>query len=97
MIKVPMISFPHFRFDTVEMAARKNVKRAKLHADWQRDWEEHYKVKTQDAQLATQRLKHYNIIKDIEEINAYDALKKHLQYGMYRYNTSLGRNLDVYV
>ena len=96
-MKVPIISYPHYRFDTVEMAARKDVKRAKMHREWQDDWDQYYRIKNQDSVKLTQDLKHYNLVKDIEEIKAYEALRRHWQYYMYRYNTSLGRNLDVYV
>ena len=96
-MKVPIISYPHYRFDTVEMAARKDVKRAHLHREWQDDWDQYYRVRNHDSVKLTQGLKHYNLVKDIEEIKAYEALRRHWHYYMYRYNTSLGRNLDVYV
>ena len=96
-MKIPMISYPHFRFDNVEMAVRKNVKRAEMHADWQRDWAEYYRVKREDRVKLQHDLRNWNLIKDIELIKQYDNLQRHLTYDMYRYNTSLGRNLDVYV
>lgn len=96
-MKIPIISYPHFRFDNVEMAGRKDIKRARLHREWQENWENHYSVKQEDAVKFKQNLKHFNFIKDIEEIKAYESLKKHIEYNMYRYNISLGRNLDVYV
>ena len=96
-MRVPIITQPHFHFDTVEMAGRKNVKRAKMHELWQKKIDEHYEVKRNDTKRIENGLKHFNYIKDIEEINAYDYLKKSVEYRMYRYNTSLGRNLDVYV
>ena len=79
------------------MAARKNFKRAELHRAWQDDWDQDHRIKRQDTVKLKQDLAHWNLVKDIEAINAYDALKKKLEYGMYRYNTSLGRNLDVFV
>lgn len=96
-MKIPAISYPHFRFDNVEMAARKSAKRAKLHANWQKDWTDYYRVKREDHVKLQHDLRNYNLIKDIELIKAYDNLQKHLTYDMYRYNTSLGRNLDVFV
>lgn len=96
-MKIPMISYPHFRFDNVEMAVRKSAKRAELQANWQRDWAEYYSVKREDHVKLQRDIRNWNLVKDIEEIKAYENLKKHLTYDMYRYNTSLGRNLDVYV
>lgn len=96
-MKVPVISYPHFRFDNVEMAARKGVKREKLHQAWQKNWEDHYRIKHEDSVKLKNKIAQFNFIKDIEEIKAYDSLKKHIEYDMYRYNFSLGRNLDVYV
>lgn len=97
MMNIPIITYPHFRFDTVEIAARKQVKRSQLHEAWQEEWANYYRIKQQDAVQSKQRVKQFNFIKDIEQIKAYDALKKSIEYGMYRYNTSLGRNLDVYI
>ena len=96
-MNIPPISYPHFRFDNVEMAVRKNVKRAEIHRAWQQDWAEYYRIKRQDSVKLQNNLEKYNFIKDIELIKAYDNLQRHLTYDMYRYNTSLGRNLDVYV
>lgn len=96
-MNIPPISFPHFRFDNVEMAARKSIKRQKLHQVWQDRWAEHYRVKRENSVKLQDKLKHYNFVKDIELIKAYDNLQRRLTYDMYRYNTSLGRNLDVYV
>lgn len=94
---IPIIAYPHFRFDNVEMSARKHQKRTDLHRKQQLDWEEYYQVKAKDNTKSRQSIQHYNHVKDIEEIKAYESLKKHIEYGMYRYNTSLGKNLDVYV
>ena len=96
-MNIPPISYPHFRFDNVEMAVRKSVKRTELHREWQENWAEHYRVKRQDSVNLQSNLKKYNFIKDIELIKAYDNLQRHMTYDMYRYNTSLGRNLDVFV
>ena len=93
----PIIAYPHFQFDTVQMAARKQAKRAKLHKSWQEVWAEHYHIKNQDRVKSKDKLKYHNLTKDIEEIKNYENLKKNLFYYMYRYNTSLGTNLDVYV
>jgi hypothetical protein len=97
MMTVPLIAYPHFKFDTVEMAARKNEKRAEMQKKWQDDWADYYGIKQQDLVQSKQKLKHYNLVKDIETIKNYENLKKNLFYYMYRYNTSLGTNLDVYV
>ena len=97
MNKVPLIAFPHFRFDNVLMSGRREAKRAELHKKWQDNWAEYYRIKNQDLVKSKNNLKHYNLVKDIEEVKAYDNLKKNLTYYMYRYNTSLGTNLDVYV
>lgn len=97
MMNIPIISYPHFRFDNVEMSARKEVKRAKLHREYQEEWANYYRIKREDKVKLENKLKDYNLIKDIESIKAYDSLKKHIEYSMYRYSTSLGRNLDVYV
>ena len=97
MMHIPIISQPHFRFDTVEMAARKNVKRAKLHKIWQDKIAEYHEVKRKDLKKVKDSISHFNYKKDIDEINQYDFIKKNVEYHMYRYNTSLGRNLDVYV
>lgn len=97
MMVAPIIAYPHFQFDTVQMAARKQAKRAKLHKSWQEVWAEHYRIKNQDRVKSKDKLKYHNLTKDIEEIKNYENLKKNLFYYMYRYNTSLGTNLDVYV
>lgn len=96
-MKIPLIAYPHFRFDNVEMAARKDLKRAKLHKKWQDNWDDHYRIKQQDQVQSKENIKHYNLVKDIEDIKNYENLKKNVTYYMYRYNTSLGKNLDVYV
>lgn len=97
MMIAPIISYPHFRFDTVQMSARKEAKRADLHRKWQEDWAEYYRIKHQDLIQSKNKIKHYNFVKDIETINLYDNLRKNLNYFMYRYNTSLGTNLDVFI
>ena len=96
-MNIPPISYPHFRFDNVEMAVRKSVKRAEMHREWQQDWSDYYRTKREDHVKLQHDLRNYNLIKDIELIKAYDNLQRHLTYDMYRYNTSLGRNLDVFV
>ena len=97
MMNVPLISYPHFHFDTTQMAVRKEVKRAELHKKWQDNWTDYYRIKQQDLVKSKEKLKHYNTTKDIESIKQYENLKKNLFYYMYRYNTSLGTNLDVFV
>ena len=97
MMIAPIIAYPHFHFDTVEMSARKQAKRAELHKKWQDEWTDYYRVKQKNLVQSKDKLKHYNLIKDIEYVKNYDNLKRNLFYFMYRYNTSLGTNLDVYV
>ena len=97
MMIAPIIAYPHFQFDTVEMSARKQSKRAELHKKWQDEWADYYRVKQKNLIQSKDKLKHYNLIKDIEYVKNYDNLKRNLFYFMYRYNTSLGTNLDVYV
>lgn len=97
MMSIPLIAYPHFHFDTVQMASRKEAKRAELHQKHQDNWDNYYRIKHQDLVQSKIRAQRYNFVKDIEEIKNYDNLKKNLTYYMYRYNTSLGTNLDVYV
>lgn len=97
MMNIPIIAYPHFRFDNVEMSARKQVKREKLHSEWQENRADYYSIKREDQVKLENKLKDYNHIKDIEAIKAYESLKKQIEYSMYRYNISLGNNLDVYV
>jgi hypothetical protein len=95
-IKIP-ISIPPVHLDSSSMHNRKEVKREHLHRIHQEKVEDFFHVKKNDFEVNKSDIRHWNLKKDIEEINNYLSLKKQIEYGLYRYSISLGTNLDVYV
>ena len=96
MIKtLPGIQHP--TLDTVQMHNRREENRAELRREQQVRTDEHYRIKLQDYYDRKTQLEHYNLKKDIEEINQYLSLKRNLEYYEYRYGIYLGNNLDVFI
>jgi hypothetical protein len=96
MFKIP-ISIPHPHFDNSKMHVRQEIKRDHIQDQHNQKVHEYYRTKNQDWHKKRVLMHELHEYQDYLAINQYLNLKKHLEYGNYRYSITLGNNLDVFV
>jgi len=96
MFKIP-ISIPQAHLDTSVLHHRTEVKRHHLQDKHNAEVYTFHKEKYTDWYNNKIRLEHLHEYQDYLAINQYLNLKRHIEYGLFRYSITLGNNLDVYV
>lgn len=95
-IKIPgLTNLPPINTSTIHN--HKETKTQALHKLDQASLDQHYKIKRQDVELDSMRLKDYDLQKSLDELHRYASLKKSVEYGLYQYSKYLGNKVDVYV
>jgi hypothetical protein len=96
MFKIP-ISYPIPHFDNTLMHNRQEVKRDHIQNEHNNKVHHYQNAVNVDWHKNHTRMIHHKEYQDYLAINQYLNLKKHIEYGEYRYSITLGNNLDVYV
>lgn len=96
MFKIP-ISIPHPHFDNSKMHVRQEVKRDHIQDEHNNKIQEYHEAKHTDWLKNRILIHELHEYQDYLAINQYLNLKRHIEYGNYRYSITLGNNLDVFV